>query len=251
MESIKLKAAFLYPDIFCLNGDRANITALSNTAIKLGVDMQIDRINLPDEMIDFASYDIVYIPSGELKYILMVAQALRRQKDRLQKAIESGTIFLLTGTSVALFAEKITRDDGSVYEGLGLAGYECRERATVYGDDLIFSATVFGEEMNITGCQIGMIDTFLNEGTAPLGKVLYGYGNHGKGDEGILFNNCLLTNALGPVLIKNPWLTVAMIKQVIHNNNMDVALPALSWPIEESSAKKIWEFIENKEKPKR
>lgn len=248
-ESFKIKTAFLYPDIFCLNGDRANITALMNTATKLGLQVDVDRINLPDEAVDFVSYDIVYIPSGELKYILLVAQTLRKQRERIQKAMDGGTIFLLTGTSIALFARNITREDGSAQEGLGLADFDCRERATVYGDDLVYSANVFGREMKITGCQIALIDTVLNEGTNSLGSVLYGYGNCGKGEEGILVQNCILTNALGPVLIKNPWLTAAMLEKVLANKNITPNLDKISWDIEVSSAKKIWEFIEKKEKP--
>ncbi|NLL50907.1 MAG: glutamine amidotransferase, partial [Eubacteriaceae bacterium] len=55
MEAVKIKAAFLYPDIFCLNGDRGNVMALMNTAERLGLHIEVDRINLPDEKIDFAA----------------------------------------------------------------------------------------------------------------------------------------------------------------------------------------------------
>jgi len=249
MEALKIKAAFLYPDIFCLNGDRGNVMALMNTAERLGLHIEVDRINLPDEKIDFAAYDIVYVPSGELKYVILVSQAIKEQCENIQEAIAGGTVFLLTGTGIALFARKIIRHDGAIYRGLGIANFDCKERTTVYGDDLVFSARVFGKEMEITGCQIAMIDTLLDKETTPLGKVLYGYGNCGKSDEGLWMQNVILTNALGPVLIKNPWLTTAMIEGVLANKNIAIELPKISWDIEESSAKKIKEFIEKKEKP--
>jgi CobQ-like glutamine amidotransferase family enzyme len=215
MDNVVLKTAFLYPDIFCLNGDRGNISALLRTSDRLGVKMMVDRINSPDSAINFDTYDIFYIPSGELRYIISTAQALNKQYSSIKKAIDAGKIFLITGTSVALFADKIVRADKSDYSALGIGNFDCIERTDVYGNDLVFDTQIFDGYIRITGCQISLINTVLKEGAKALGEVVYGYGNNGGADEGIIFNNCILTNALGPVLIKNPLLTVAIIKQAL------------------------------------
>jgi CobQ-like glutamine amidotransferase family enzyme len=246
MDKTVVKVAFLYPDIFCLNGDRGNISALIGIADKLGVKMEVDRINSPDMPLNFDAYDIFYIPSGELKYVVMTAQALLRQSYTIKKAVESGKIFLITGTSIALFADTIIRADKSEYSGLNIGGFDCVERENVFGDDLVFSANVFGQFLPITGCQISMINTLLKKDTKAFGKIIYGYGNNKGNDEGAIINNCILTNTLGPVLIKNPEMTVAIIKQALNNKNAQIQLNKVDFDIENSSAKKIWEFIEQK-----
>lgn len=246
MDNVVLKTAFLYPDIFCLNGDRGNISALCRTSERLGVKMMVDRINSPDSAINFDTYDIFYIPSGELKYIISTAQALNKQYSSVKKAIDAGKIFLTTGTSVALFADKIIRSDKSEYPALGIGNFDCVERADVYGDDLVFDTQIFDRYIRITGCQISMINTILKDGAKPLGEVVYGHGNNGKADEGIIIKNCILTNALGPVLIKNPQLAAAIIKQSLKNKDIDIKLNDIEFEIENNSAIKIWEFIEEK-----
>ncbi len=246
MDNVVLKTAFLYPDIFCLNGERGNISALCRTAEKLGIKMMVDRINSPDSAINFDTYDIFYIPSGELKYIISTAQALKKQHSSIKKAVDAGKIFLITGTSVALFADKIIRADKSEYSALGIGAFDCIERKDVYGNDLVFDTQALDKYLRITGCQISLINTVLKDGSKPLGEVVYGYGNNGGADEGIIYNNCIFTNALGPVLIKNPQLAAAIIRLALKNRDIDIKLNDIDFEIENNSSIKIWEFIEEK-----
>jgi CobQ-like glutamine amidotransferase family enzyme len=176
----------------------------------------------------------------------MTAEALMRQSYAIKKAVEAGKIFVITGTSIALFANDIIRVDKSKYKGLDIGAFDCIERENVFGDDLVFSANVFGQYLPITGCQISMMDTLLAKGTKAFGKIIYGYGNNKGSDEGILIENCILTNTLGPLLIKNPEMTVAIIKQALKNKDMEPPLDEINFDIENNSAKKIWEFIEQK-----
>lgn len=246
MDNVVLKTAFLYPDIFCLNGERGNISALLRISEKLGVKMMVDRINSPDSAINFDTYDIFYIPSGELKYVISTAQALYKQHSSIKKAIEAGKIFVITGTSIALFADKIIRSDKNEYPALGIGNFDCVERVDVYGNDLVFDSAIFEKYMRITGCQISLINTILKDNVKPFGEVVYGYGNNGASDEGISINNCILTNALGPVLIKNPQLTQAIIRQALKNKGIDIMLNDIDFKVENDSAGRIWEFIEDK-----
>ena len=67
----------------------------------------------------------------------------------------------------------------------------------------------------IYGIQIQMMDVFLAEGQPPFGETIYGYGNNGKGAEGAVKGGVIFTNALGPVLVKNPWLTLGLINKAL------------------------------------
>ena len=49
------------------------------------------------------------------------------------------------------------------------------------------------------------------------GKVIYGYGNNGGTDEGARYKNVIYTNCIGPVLVKNPWFTEDILKDICLN----------------------------------
>ena len=53
--------------------------------------------------------------------------------------------------------------------------------------------------------------------TQPFGKVIYGYGNNGGTDEGARYKNVIYTNCIGPVLVKNPWFTEDILKDICLN----------------------------------
>ena len=146
-------------------------------------------------------------------------------------------------------------DDSHIY-GVGLLNIECKERNAVLGDDLIFNLEESMETvMPVYGIQIHMIDINLGEGQTALGKITYGYGNDGSGAEGAVSSGVVFTNALGPVLIKNPWLTLTLIKKALLRKNPDMAPDALNFDpslfeIEIASAKAIQMFNDKKEKPR-
>jgi len=97
-----------------------------------------------------------------------------------------------------------------------------------------------------------MADITLAEGQAPFGEVIYGYGNNGGKAEGAVKGGVFFTNALGPVLVKNPWLTIDIINQALKRRGKIGPLlfdPGL-FGLELASAKAIRAFNENKEKAK-
>ena len=61
-----------------------------------------------------------------------------------------------------------------------------------------------------------MVDVNINDET-PLGKIKYGFGNIGKSDEGVIKNNVIFTNCLGPFIVKNPWFAEMCIRDICNN----------------------------------
>ncbi len=98
---------------------------------------------------------------------------------------------VVTGTSIALWGSKVVRTDGSEFEGMGLLGSRSQRNEAVYGDDIYFSCSYHGAEMEIIGNQIQMAD-FINQGEEPFGKLIYGYGNTGKNREEGFQKECYL-----------------------------------------------------------
>lgn len=197
----KLKLAWMYPNILNLHGERGSVMAFARVAEKLGVELEIVRVDSPDITPEISDFDIMFFGPGELRVIPMLRDALSPIKTELESYIAAGKYIIAVGTTGALFAGKTLREDGSSVEGLGLLDEDAEERSMVWGDDLYFALP---DGTEIIGSQIQMLNFKVAAG-AELGKTVYGFGSFGSGLEGCRTENLIHTNCLGPVFVKNPW----------------------------------------------
>jgi len=232
---------WMYPDILNLHGERANAKAFEIIGKKLGLKINIDRLDNIDEKIDFDKYDILLFNAGQLKEIEVLSNIMKNQIDDLNKYIRNKKVILVTGTTGALFSNNIERLDGSSFKGLNIFDADIKEREYVNGDDIYFKF----KNMQITGPQIQMIDIDIKN-EKPLGKVIYGFGNNNTGYEGMIKNNVIFTNTLGPVLVKNPWLCEYLFDIVIKNKDLKVKKKKIKYELENKSHKSSLEFINKK-----
>jgi len=238
----ELNILWLWPDILCQHGDRGNVMALVRMCALYGIEARVTRVNRLTDGFDLKDTDIALLGPGELAVMPRIIGALSGEK--ITTWAKDGGVLLATGTTGAAIGVQTRRLDGSYIYGAGLVDIECRERETVLGDDLIYRAT---GDMDIYGIQIHMIDIDLAGDQKPFGETVYGYGNNGTKTEGAIRDNVIFTNALGPVLVKNPWLTLDMINRALGTSHkFDPGLFAL----ELESAEIIKKFNNNKEKPK-
>lgn len=237
-----IKVAWMFPDILNLHGERGNAQVFDLISKKLKVNLKIDRIDDLEKEIDFNDYDILLFNSGELKSIQTIIEKLKTQEKELKKYIKNNKIIFVTGTTGALFASNIQRKDNSQISGLGILDMDVTERKMVLGDDLYFKV----EKMEVVGSQIQMIDIKLNK-VKPFGKIKYGYGNFGNEDEGARYKNVIFTNALGPVLVKNPWLTEYLISIACKNKGIKLKSKT-KYELENKSLKSVKEFLKLKVK---
>ena len=258
MAETALNILWLWPDILNLHGDRGNVMALTRISELYGIKTNITRITRLTDLFDPGSADIILLGAGELAVMPEIAGALSKRYDSLKAFSESGGIIFATGTTGAALGVHTTRSDGSHIYGAGLLEMECKERGSVIGDDLIFnpgSSLNTGTDTPVLGIQIQMIDLYLSENQKPLGDIVYGFGNCGALSEGAVNNGVILTNAVGPVLIKNPWLTLALIRKALFGKNPAMDPDALRFDpslfeIELASAAAIQAFNDKKEKPR-
>lgn len=207
-----LKAAWLFPDVLYLYGERGNISALTHMADKLGIKLDVERIGLDTEHFDPMDYDIIFCQPGEIASFSVVTEYLRPHKEELERFIADGRVMLVTSTSQGIFGRRLVREDGSELAGLGITDCEFKEASMIYADDLYFTTSFAdGEKLEIFGSQIRMMDEFSED--EPFGEILYGYGNNG-GDtrEGVMKQNSIFTNTTGPILALNPRLTLKILK---------------------------------------
>ena len=241
----QLNILWLWPDILNLHGDRGNVMALVRICRLYGIEASVTRVNHLTDEYDFDATDIVILGAGELSVLPKIAGALSGEKfTKLKSWVNNGGVLFATGTTGAVLGVQTRRLDGSYIFGVGLLDMECHERKEILGDDLIFRTQ---DGSVVCGIQIHMMDINLAAEQKPFAETIYGYGNNGGKSEGAIQENVIFTNALGPVLVKNPWLTLVLINRALSGKyDFDPDL----FKLELSSAEVIKKFNENKEKPK-
>lgn len=244
----KLNITWCYPDILSLHGDRGNIMALERIAGEMHIECRIHKVVNYGDPIDFEQTDILFFNPGEFKSNEYVINALSRQKEKLDRYVEGNKVLAVIGTSGAAFGKKIERIGLPDIAGLGYLDMTCRERDSIVGDDLICTMRGTGFELN--GSQIQVMDTFLNRKEIALADVSYGYGNCGYEQklEGARYKNLFFTNLLGPVLVKNPWLTQELIKEAMRNKGVAIehSIPYEAFDLEIKSMECIRKYNEKK-----
>lgn len=209
-ENRNVNVCWMVPSVLNLHGDRGNVMALEHVGKMLGQTIHVERHEQPDTPPDLKDADLMIFGPGQVRDMPAVVRGLQAGRSELDDFLARGGYILAIGTTGCVFANETLRTDGTRFPGLGLLPMTCRERDTVYGDDIWFRTKE--KDLEILGCQIQVVDTILDEGAEPFGTIEYGYGNCGKKDEGCRNGNVIFTNTLGPMLIKNPRFTAALLR---------------------------------------
>lgn len=241
----ELKVAWLFPDILYLHGERGNVLALKRIAKFANIEVIVDKVSYNSKEFEPDNYDVIFCPPGEIVSFDRIIKWLKPHKEALKKFIEDGKILLVTGTSQCIFGKTTVREDGSQLEGLGLIDCDYTERKYVYGDDIHFMTSYCKNEEECMGVQIQMMD--VNSKEEPFGKLIYGFGNTGKDrNEGVLKNNSIFTNVLGPMLVQNPWITKKIVETAAINKGITIQNYDFNIEIEKKSIETKKAFIAKK-----
>lgn len=240
---------WLYPDVMNLHGGRGDVMGLLHICNMLELPVQIRRWDSMREDIPWDWPHLIYMNAGELKCVPEITESLERQREGLNSYLERKGWFIATGSSGGVLADEIHKTDGSIINGLGLLGMTWRQRNAVYGDDIWFkTGGDDGREYEVIGNQIQVADVELAEGQQPLGEIIYGRGNCGKGDEGARTDNIIFTSCLGPFTTKNPEYIASLL--VSAADQAGLRHPGTITPdmieVENKSAEYIKKFMKDK-----
>ena len=251
-----INIAWMYPDTLYLHGERGNVMALVRYAQMLGIEAKIHKIDMGTKDFNPMEYDILFYGPGEISSFKSVMEDIGTYTRSLAEYVATGRTLIVTGTTVTMFGERIRRFDpdapnglGEVIDGLCMIPVIAEEREYVYGDDEDVRVEYGGYSMELVGSQIHMADyDFLeNSSYTRFGSVIYGRGNNGEdGMEGVLYNNAIFTNMLGPLLVNNPWLTVRILRTVADLKGYVIQAPEPDYTMEIKSLELKKEFIDAK-----
>lgn len=205
----KITVGWMYPNLLNLHGERGSVQMLEYVGRKMGLDIEIRRIENLKDSIPFEELDLLIFLPGEIEMFRHLIPALTAQKKDLDRYLNEGGYLLALGTTGLLFGKTVTRETGDIVSCLGYIDMVAKERKYVWGDDLHFRINSTKQEL--IGSQIQMADVAVKE---PFGTVLYGMGNNNDGQEGARWKNLIYTNCLGPLFVKNPWFCQSLLQEI-------------------------------------
>lgn len=230
---IKIKVLHLYYDLMNLYGENANIRCIETYLNRFDINVNTDYLTINDN-IDFNKYDIIYMGSGTENSEMLVLNDLIKYKEDIKKAINDNKTFIITGNSIELFGKLIDNTPA-----LDIFPYYSKHNDFRIVGSILFKTKLIKEKVigfqNRCGCMFDI--------DKPLFKVISGTGSTTNSTiEGYHYKNFYATYVFGPLLIRNPYLTNYILKNVIKEKNKKYKFKIYN-NIEEIKAYK--KYIEN------
>jgi len=213
---VRIRVGHLYPGYLNIYADRGNIAVLDRRAVLRGHVLDVHPIG-PGAPVDADAYDLLYIGGGQDREQALVAPDLVEKGEAIQSAHASGVALLAVCGGYQLLGRGYRGRDGMLMPGVGLFPHETvAGTARMIGDVLLECELEPGETHQLAGFENHVGRTLLDSGAAPLGRVLFGFGNDGEsGLEGCRSGRAIGTYLHGPLLPRNPWLADWLLAQAL------------------------------------
>jgi CobQ-like glutamine amidotransferase family enzyme len=217
----RLRVCALYPDLMNIYADRGNLLLLERRCRWRGIAFELAASGLGDRL-DPDAHNLFYIGGGQDRdQRLCAADLVERKAAALRDAAMRGAVILgvcggyqLLGHSYVLGEEEIP--------GVGLLDVRTvredgpRLIGNVAIDVAEWAEPCAGGDGVLAGFENHGGRTYLGEQQAPLGRVLRGHGNDGRGgSEGARSANTFGTYLHGPLLPKNAWFADLLIARAL------------------------------------
>ncbi len=197
---MKIRILHLYSDFMNLYGEYGNVRLLTKALEEKKCEVVIDKKTVTDTDIDFENYDFIYCGAGTESKRTFALNHLKKFKDSLKSAFDSGKVMLFTGNSWEMLGKSIETADGKVLEGLNLFSFTVKEQnARRLTGDIKAKAEFIDTEL------IGFINkcSSVENVTSPLFALTMKPESFNFETEGIHSKNLFGTQIVGPVLVKN------------------------------------------------
>lgn len=209
-----IRILHMYSDMLDLYGDNGNIEILRYRAKARGIETVIEHHSVGTKDTDFSSYDLIYLGGGADFEQQLLADDLQSCREKIIKAYDSGTFFLLICGGYQLMGEYYKDSNGELIKGLGMFPYHTEaslnKNKRCIGNIII--ETELGEEKyKVIGFENHGGQT--SQTDKKFGNAVFGNGNRFESkDEGYFDKNVIATYLHGPLLSKNPRLADYIIK---------------------------------------
>ncbi len=202
-----INIAHLYYDLMNLYGEHANIRALENHFKNQNIEVKIHYLTKND-LIDFTKYDLYYMGMGTEENQLIVLNDLKKYLLEIKKAIKN-KLFIITGNATELFGEYIKVKTKKI-EALNIFSYHTLRSPNRIVSELVLTTDVINEKI------IGFQN---HEGIIKNNLHPWLFTNNEK--QGYHQYKFYATHLIGPLLIRNPYLTDYFVKLILKQKKID------------------------------
>ena len=238
-----IKVLHLYYDLLNLYGENANLRCIVHSLELNNIKVKTDLKSINDK-IDLNEYDIIYIGPGSEDYLLLALKDILKRKTEFKSFIENNKCLILTGNSMDLFGKYIQIENDKI-DALSIFDYHTKfiNESTfknASSDRIVgeISGTTKLIQEKIIGFQ-NRCDLNYNVKT-PLFKLDEKFSNDlNNKNEGFTYKNVYATHIIGPILIRNPYLTDYILKNVCKQKKLDYKIS------DELSIKAYKKYLEN------
>ncbi len=220
---MELHICHMYPELLNMYGDIGNVKILKRRAENRGIAVHVHAHNAGDTFED-ELYDIVMLGGGQDFEVQIVLDDLAgEKKEKLQRYIENGGIFLGIGSGYQLLGRSYVTSEGERVSGLDILPFETKPGEKRF----VGNAAVEINGIPSVGFENHGGRTYIGD-LKPLGRVISGFGNNGEdGGEGLVYQNTFCTYLHGPFLSKNPEFADALLLKALEKRYEVEALAPL------------------------
>ena len=213
---MRITVGHLYPDYLNIYADRGNMAVLARRAALRGHELDVQAVGMGVGL-DPDACDLIYIGGGQDREQALVAPDLLAKGEAIHAAHASGVALLAVCGGYQLLGRGYRGRDGSFMRGVGLFSHGTVAGTTrMIGDVLLECEVEPGLTRQLAGFENHAGRTLLDVGAAPLGRVVFGFGNDGEsGYEGCRSGRAIGTYLHGPLLPRNPWLADWLLAQAL------------------------------------
>ena len=200
---LKLKIAYLYPDILQSCCDKANIEVFVKRTKWRDLDISVDEISTNDKISSVSKYDFYYIGGSNIEAMNFCINHLKQNQDELKIASMSYVPMLAINCGYQLFGNSFQLPNKTEIEGikiLNITSYT--DKKYQYG--YIKGECSFLKRKSIVGFENHITTTKLLENTTPFLTLQKGFSNGKNKTEGARFNNVIGTYITSPIFAQNP-----------------------------------------------
>ena len=198
-----IKIANIYDDLLNLYGDTGNAKALAYHLRETGEEVILDKIKFGDK-INFREYNMIFIGSGTENNLRLALEDILKYKNDIIEYKSKGGFLIAAGNSIELF---------------GKSALEIFDYTVTYSDertvgDVCIKTPLFDTEIIGFENHRGVID---------------------RDEKIILDGNFMLTYTIGPLLVRNPRLTVYIIRKMLAETNSPCSPSKADYTFEEKA----------------
>ena len=228
-----LRLAHLYPKLMNIYGDRGNTLCLERRCRERGIGFELVELGLGDALKQ-KEVDLIFIGGAQDREQRRVAEDLAQVKgEALREAADAGVVILAVCGGYQLLGRYYRTAEGEELPGAGVfplwtahPGAGARR--------FIGNVVVEWAGGTLVGFENHGGRTYLEDGAAPLGRVVSGFGNNGEdGGEGAVIGNAYGTYLHGSLLPKNPRLADHLIETALRRRYKGIELVPLDDRVEE------------------